>query len=86
MGIAEAALYLSGCALNGKIPEESRLEGVNLEELYGFSAMHMISAVVGYALESAGIKHKLFTEARAKALRKAVILANDLRIISESLI
>ncbi len=85
MGIAETALYLSGCALNGKIPEKSRLEGVNFEELYGFTEAHMISAVVDYALESAGIKHKLFTQSRAKALRKAVILDNDLRIISETL-
>ena len=85
MGIAETALYLSGCALNGKIPEESQLEGVNFEELYRFSESHMIPAVVDYALESAGIKHRLFTQARAKAQRKAVILGNDLRIISESL-
>lgn len=85
MGIEEAALYLSGCALNGKIPEKSRLEGVNLDELHKFADSHSIPAVIGYALESAGIKHKLFTQSRAMALRKAVILDNELRIISEKL-
>ena len=42
----------------------------------------MISAIVGYALESAGIRNELFIQARAKALRKAVILDADCREIS----
>ena len=85
MGIEETALYLSGCALNGKIPDKSRLEGVNFEELYGFASAHMISALLGYALESAGINNKKFSQARARAERKSVVFENDCRMISERL-
>lgn len=85
MGIAEVSLYLSGCVLNGKIPDKSRLEGVKFEELYGFAADHMISAILGYALESAGMSQEKFSQARARAARKSVVLENDCRMISESL-
>ena len=85
MDYSEAAIYLSGCAVNGTVPEKSRLEGLDLAGVYQYSQAHMISAIVGYALEKAGIKNELFTQARAKALRKAVILDADCRNISGKL-
>ncbi|MBQ4432163.1 MAG: nucleotidyltransferase family protein [Synergistaceae bacterium] len=85
MDYAETAIYLAGCAVNGNIPDKSRLEAADMAGLYAFTQAHMIPAIVGYALESAGIKHELFTQARAKALRKAVIFESDLRKISVSL-
>lgn len=85
MDYSEAVIYLAGCAVNGTIPDKSRLEGVDMAGLHAEASRHMLAAIVAYALESAGIKHELFTQSRAKALRKAVIQASDCREISARL-
>ena len=85
MDYSEAVIYLSACAVNGVIPEKSRFEGLDMAEVHSYSQSHMITAIVGYALESAGIRNELFIQARAKALRKAVILDADCRKISGKL-
>ncbi len=85
MVASEALIYLCGCAVNGKVPEKSRLEGVDMAGLFGESSRHILTALTGYALESAGIKAEIFAQARAKALRKAVIQDSDLRTVSGSL-
>lgn len=85
MDYSEAVIYLSGCAVNGTIPDKSRLEGVDMAGLHAEASRHMLAAIVAYALESAGIKHELFTQSRAKALRKAVIQDSDCREISARL-
>lgn len=85
MDYSEAVIYLSGCAVNGTIPDKSRLEGVDMAGLHAEASRHMLASIVAYALASAGIKHELFTQSRAKALRKAVIQASDCREISARL-
>ncbi|MBQ3448030.1 MAG: nucleotidyltransferase family protein, partial [Synergistaceae bacterium] len=82
MDNSEAVIYLAGCAVNGVIPDKSRLKGVDMAGLYAEASRHMLGAVAAYALETAGIKDERFTQARAKALRKAVIQDADLREIS----
>ena len=85
MGNSEALIYLAGCAVNGTVPDKSRLNGIDMAGLYAEASRHMLAAVTGYALETAGIKAEIFTQARAKALRKAVILDADCRNISARL-
>ena len=85
MDTSEALIYLCGCVVNGTIPDKTRLEGVDMAGLHAEASRHMVAAIAGYALESAGINHELFTQSRAKALRKAVILDSDCRGISAGL-
>ena len=63
-------IYLCTCAINGKVPDGERAAKMNLTRLYQASRRHTLTAIVAYALESAGIKDNAFTQAKAKAIRK----------------
>lgn len=85
MDYAREVIYLAGCAVNGIIPDKSRVEGVDPVRLYAFAEAHTISALVAVALESAGLKHDVFTRAKAKAMRRAVIFSAEYSRLSDAL-
>ena len=70
---AKDVIYLAACMVNGKKPDASRIAGMNLERLYTAADRHLLTAITGYALEAAGIRHPAFTQAKSKAIRKAVL-------------
>ena len=67
-------IYLTACAINGKIPKQKRVEALDLPKLFEVCQEHILSASVAYALESAGIKDNDFTQAKEKAIRKNILL------------
>lgn len=73
----EVLIYLCSCAINRVIPDNERITGVNLQDLFKVSGEHMLSSICGKMLESIGITNPSFKNAVAMAQRKAVILNND---------
>ena len=71
---ALAMLELVICSLNNEKPKKSFLKHLNLDELFTVCQEHILTACAAYALESAGIKDRQFTQAKEKALRKNILL------------
>jgi len=78
-------LYLTRCVVNQEIPDKARVESMNQEQLYEAAQRHSMTAVTAFALESAGIRHKDFTEAKEKALRKNIIFDAERKKILQKL-
>lgn len=71
---AQDMIYLTYCAVNGKVPEASKIEALNLEALFKVCQKHILTACAAYALEAAGIHDNQFTQAKEKAVRKNILL------------
>lgn len=67
-------IYLIRCVLNNRVPAQEKLDKMNLSQLFEVAQRHTLTAICAYALESAGIFDKAFTEAKNKAIRKNIIL------------
>lgn len=76
-------IYLAGCAVNGKIPDKERIRNYSLENIYQAADKHLLTAVTGYALESAGIYEKAFVQAKAKSIRKSTVMEIDKELLFE---
>ena len=79
----DGVIYLSGCAVNGEVPDKARIDLLNLEHLYIAANKHSLSAIVGYALESAGVFYHSFIQVKAKAIRKVTVMEIDKEILFE---
>ena len=77
-------IYLSRCVLNGEKADASRISSMDLEALYSASKRHSMAAIVGKALQDAGVQNKAFEQALAKSVRKNVLLKNELKTITDS--
>ena len=66
-------IYLVICATEEKTPDAERVGRIDLSALYMLSERNLLTAIVAMALESAGIKDAAFTQAKGKAVRKAVM-------------
>jgi hypothetical protein len=71
---AYTMLYLCACALNSTVPDKEKIRAADPKQLYGICEFHSLTALVCTALESAGIRSKMFAEAKAKAVRKTILL------------
>lgn len=81
----DGVIYLSGCAVNGTIPDKKRIEGFDLEQLRKAANKHLLTAIVCYALETAGIQdHKLY-QAKMKSIRKISAMEIDKKQLFERL-
>jgi len=67
-------IYLCRCAVNKQKADASVIETMDLSMLYKVSEYHTLTAVVSYAIESAGIHNEAFEESREKAIRKNLFL------------
>ena len=67
-------IYLCKCAVNGTIPSKSRLNQMNMEQLYTSAKFHTLTGITAYALESAGIQEDKRRTAKEKASRKNIFL------------
>ena len=67
-------IYLCSCALRGETPDAARVSGMDLARLYEAAERHQLSCISGYALEAAGLRDPAFVQAKAKAIRKNILL------------
>ena len=79
----DEVIYLCACVVNGTIPDKERVDSIDLEYLYKASCKHNLCAIVGYALESAGILDNEFIQAKAKAIRKVTVMEIDKQLLFE---
>lgn len=74
-------IYLVGCAVNGVVPDNSRLEKMNLEAVYKLSKQHFLTAASYMAVENyRNIDPQLlkrWQEEKNKAIRKNLLLDSD---------
>ena len=70
-------IYLAGCVVNDKTPDKEKTKKMDLDQLYQAANKHMLTAIVGYALKSAGISSEKFHQAWAKSIRKVTAMDID---------
>ncbi len=82
---ADSMIYLISCALNDFVPDAARVKTMRLEQVYQLAEIHRLSSIVAMALESIGIHDPAFTQAKAKAIRKAVLMDAEMTSLCEKL-
>lgn len=55
--IPETVIYLASCAVNEVKPDADKIAGIDFEKIFSFASYHVMGAVVGMAIESAGVKN-----------------------------
>jgi len=70
-------IYLVSAAVNGTVPDESRVRAMDMDALYAQAGRHMLSAAAAVALEAAGVEEPRFNDARGNAIRKIILLDAD---------
>ena len=79
--VLDDVIWLSACAVNGEVPDAKRIKGMDLDLLYRASRRHLLTAIVGYALEGAGVNDHVFTQAKAKAIRKLGLMDAEMAVL-----
>ena len=74
---AEDVIYLVSCMVNGEKPDAARVAGMDLSLLYKVAGFHMLTGIVGYALEAPGVRDPAFVQAKSKAIRKIVLFDTE---------
>ena len=82
MNSKENMLYLCLSELKGEAPSAEKVKDMDLSEIFRFSKGHKVTALVCSALERVTTPPKEFTEAKIKAMRKDMLLDEELRKIS----
>ena len=77
MDIKQQTLYLFRCGIKQIVPDTDLIREFDLEGVFLFAKKHMISAIIAYALELAGISNEKFVITKAKAIRNAVLYDNE---------
>ncbi len=77
-------IYLSGCVLKGEKADKDRISKMDLEALFNASKRQSMAAIVGKALQDAGVQNEAFEQALAKSVRKNVLLKRELKTIADS--
>ena len=67
-------IYLCRCSVNGEVPEENRIAGIDTDKLYSAAKAHALIGMVACALESTGVGNDKFAEGREMAARKNLFL------------
>lgn len=78
-------IALIRCTLDGTKPEPELISGISMEELFNVCESHCLTACAAYALESAGVTDKAFSEAKNKAIRKNILLDAERKKILDRL-
>ena len=82
---AKDIIYLSACMINGSVPDSGRVGGMDQELLYKIASAHLLTGIVGYALEAAGIDSPDFSQDKAKAIRKTALFDIERNAVLEEL-
>ncbi len=78
-------IYLVSCAVNGAVPEKSRVEKMELEALERLAAFHRMEALAAYALVSAGVQNSFCTEAIDGQIRKEILWDQERQAVYSAL-
>lgn len=70
-------IRLVRCVLHGETPDKDWAQSLDFPALYEVCQKHILTACAAYALESAGIQNNDFTQAKAKAIRKNILLDSE---------
>lgn len=79
--VAEILRYLTSCAVNERIPDKEKLKEINLSDLYTVAEHHSLTAITAFALEDASIQSHSFSEAKAKSIRKQVLMNSQKELL-----
>ena len=80
-----ALTYLVSCALNDTAPDGERVKAMDLGAVYAEAERQMLTALADWSLDRAGVRDDAFTEAYAKAVRKAALLFSELSALEREL-
>lgn len=72
--IPETVIYLASCAVNEVKPDADKIAGIDFEKIISFASYHVMGAVVGMAIESAGVKNDHVKNAISFSVRKNTFL------------
>lgn len=75
-------IFLSSCVINRQRP---CADGMDLDALYRVASYHSLAGIIGYALDYAGVEHEAFRQAKAMAIRRAMILNAERKGILDQL-
>lgn len=78
----DCLIYLCTCSINNVDVEASKLEHIDLNNLYQVSCKHMLASMVGQILCDFGISTSNFESVIALAQRKAIVLDNEYKLLS----
>ena len=78
-------IALISCYLNQRTPSQEVLNDLDMESLYKTAKRHNLTALVAAELEKLGIQDHQFSEAKAKAIRKAILFHSEREKICTSL-
>lgn len=81
--IAMDMIYLVSCAVNEETPDKARIAGIDLQEVYRLSQMHMMTAAVAFALEKVMPLPHAFDQAKKKAIRKLTLFELERSMIAQ---
>ena len=81
--IAKDMIYLVSCAVNEETPDKARIAGIDLQEVYRLSQMHMMTAGVAFALEKVMPLPHAFDQAKKKAIRKLTLFELERSMIAQ---
>ncbi|MBQ8963972.1 MAG: nucleotidyltransferase family protein [Clostridia bacterium] len=73
----DGIIYLTGCAVNKTVPDGQRIAAMDLDQVYELAHVHKLTAAVGMALESAGLRDERFVKAVAQAQRRTALMDAD---------
>lgn len=83
--VACSLIYLCKCAVNRDVPDREVLKSTDLDELYGLASRHMLAAITGIALQSAGIETEKFKNAISASFWKTMILNEERASVCDKL-
>ncbi len=75
--------YLASCAVNSVVPDAKRVADMDLTRIYEAAERHLLTGITAMALESAGIRDEVFTEAEGRAIRKVLLFEVERSVIFE---
>ena len=85
LSAAKDIAYLSACMINGSAPDAQRVGGMDIAVLYKLASAHLLTGIVGYALEEAGIDDPDFSRGKAKAIRKVALFDVERKTVLDEL-
>ena len=81
---SEVLIYLASCMVNQEEADPQIIASADLSELYALADAHQLTAVIAFALETAGVRDDRFLQERSKAVSSEVNFdAERARILKE---
>ena len=85
MNAVDGVIYLCRCAVNEQTADKDIINGLDLNEVYKEAKRHMITSIVGIALQNAGVVNEDFKHAVAAAQRKTIIIDHERSLVYQKL-